>query len=568
MGHIASVPDRVPVELPLLRPLFDALGVGVWSTDRDGIVTACSPETERILGYPESVLIGRVLHDLVHRDEHGEPIPASQCPILAVLHQARAAEGSATTFRRSDGSLLSVNWGAAPMVLGGEVTGSLVAFFDTSRERADREGFERELAAAHDANERMKLIADTGTLLAGGLDVNEAMRRLANLVVPALGDASVVDFFTPPAQFSRVALAHRDPRLAAAVPTELVLPAPQPHSRSPLAQLLAGVEVVEIKETKDELAGDFYDDDLGAEEHRLFEALSARSVVVAALRVGTRLLGALTVARGEPNAFTAQEVGLVQDVARRAALAVDGARAYALHRRAAETLQRSLLSEPPTVRGLSIAARYLPAVAETRLGGDWYDAFCLPDDSLAVVIGDVAGHDIPAAAVMAQVRNLLRAHAIDGGDPASVLRRLEATMDTLGVSDLVTLVYGRLSAEPPGWRFTWSNAGHLPPLLVSPDGRAEYLSLATDLPVGVSAVERSSESLLLEPGSTLLLFTDGLIERREESIDDSLSSLASACERTDPSPPLLLTGLLTEFARAPADDVAVLALRVDQQQLS
>ncbi|MGY1688644.1 SpoIIE family protein phosphatase [Geodermatophilus sp. SYSU D01105] len=237
--------------------------------------------------------------------------------------------------------------------------------------------------------------------------------------------------------------------------------------------------------------------------------------------------------------------------------------------RAAETLQRSLLAEPPAPADLEIAVRYVPATREAQVGGDWYDVFEQPDGSTMVVIGDVVGHDTAAAADMAQLRGLLRGIAFDNAEgPAAVLARLDNAVAGLQLGALATVLVGRLTADPGsgGTRLRWCSAGHLPPLVAGPDGATRTLTPArAGLLIGVDAtVTRSESEVLLERGSTLLLYTDGLVERRDQVFDDGVErlreELAPLRERpVDEVCDEVVARLLPEGAE---DDVALVAVRL------
>jgi serine phosphatase RsbU (regulator of sigma subunit) len=236
---------------------------------------------------------------------------------------------------------------------------------------------------------------------------------------------------------------------------------------------------------------------------------------------------------------------------------------------AAETLQRAMLTRLPQPPTLELAARYLPAHLTDQVGGDWYDGFRDPEGRTTLAIGDTAGHDIAAAAEMSQLRTLLRGYAVDREErPSSTMRRLDRAMSRLGMQTIASVVLAivETDAQGPGrHRMRWSNAGHPPPVLLHPDGRAELLETPADLVVGVDpARPRSDHAVLLEPGSTVLLYTDGLIEQRStrRSIDEGIDRLLGDLRRLGPLPlEQLLDRLVGADRTSRDDDIAVLGLR-------
>ena len=233
----------------------------------------------------------------------------------------------------------------------------------------------------------------------------------------------------------------------------------------------------------------------------------------------------------------------------------------------AATLQRSLLTDPPAVPGLELAVRYLPADQHAQVGGDWYDAFPLPGGSTMLVIGDVAGHDVSAAATMAQARGVLRgiASTMDAS-PAGVLSCLDESLQRLGVPTLVTAAVATVSAGAgnQGAGLCWSNAGHPPPVLASPDGTVSVLERPADRLLGVSCpAARFDHEVTLAPGDTLVLYTDGLVERRGLLLDDGTAWLVRELEALSGEPLERLCDLLLADMPGPReDDVAILAVRV------
>lgn len=186
---------------------------------------------------------------------------------------------------------------------------------------------------------------------------------------------------------------------------------------------------------------------------------------MAPIRGVREVLGALTLGRaGRAEAFTADDLPLLEDICRRAGLALDNARLYERQRTVAETMQRHLLPQLPHVPGLEMYARYLAAPDASQVGGDWYDAFVLPDGATALAVGDVVGHDLDAAAGMAQLRNVLRAYAWSQEEPPSVIvSQLDRAAVHITDVTMATLVFARLSREDDGrWTLEWTNAGHPP----------------------------------------------------------------------------------------------------------
>lgn len=266
--------------------------------------------------------------------------------------------------------------------------------------------------------------------------------------------------------------------------------------------------------------------------------------------------------------FDDDDDGLLTALASTAGIILENARLYERLKRAAEHFQHRMLPVLPDLSPLRAAARYEPASELPKLGGDWYDAVVLPDGAVCVVVGDVTGHDIEAAPLMGQIRSMLRAIVLDrGGPPGLIVSRLDRALTMFAESPTATLVLGRIErgrGEGGEYTFSWSNAGHLPPLLVGADRSARYLSPARHgIPVGIDAsVTRYSHEHVLPPGSTLLLFTDGLVERRHQDIDTGLAELAEQAARLATAPLGELCDTVTNRSRQESDDdVALLAVR-------
>jgi serine phosphatase RsbU (regulator of sigma subunit) len=285
------------------------------------------------------------------------------------------------------------------------------------------------------------------------------------------------------------------------------------------------------------------------------------------LIVEGRFTGVMPVGTFTRRAFTPEEVRITQLAADRMAIAIENARLYQQEHRIAETLQRSLLpNRLPQVPGVAVAARYLPARLEGQVGGDWYDVVELPGGGVALTIGDVSGHGIEAAALMGQLRNGLRSAAIEGASVAEAVERVDRLLQAQRQpsDSIATAVCARLNGD--GTRLELASAGHPPPLVVEPGGEPHYLEEGRSVPLGVLAkTARPSFSCTLAPGSVLLLYTDGLVERRGTVITDGLARLAQAARGAGRDPEVacdhVVQAMLGE--EGPADDVAVLALTVD-----
>lgn len=231
-------------------------------------------------------------------------------------------------------------------------------------------------------------------------------------------------------------------------------------------------------------------------------------------------------------------------------------------------LQEAMLTELPEPDDLHLVARYVPNTAADQVGGDWYDAVVLPTGATMIAVGDVVGHDINAAASMGQLRGLLRALVWDRREPPSaVLARVERVMSGLKLDIFATAVLARIEKpEAEGLRrLRWSNAGHPPPILVSDDGTVEVLETPNDLPLGAGlGLSRNDHVHHLTPGSILILYTDGLIERRDQPRDKGIGRLAEALRRHHQVPlERLVDEVINVAGNAPDDDIAVLAISIE-----
>jgi GAF domain-containing protein/anti-sigma regulatory factor (Ser/Thr protein kinase) len=283
------------------------------------------------------------------------------------------------------------------------------------------------------------------------------------------------------------------------------------------------------------------------------------------LMVEDRVLGVLHVGSREPRDWSDQDVALLELAAERLAIAVDHSRLYEREHVVAETLQRSLLPEQlPDVPGIELASRYLPGAPDIEVGGDWYDVIPLPGGRVGLAMGDVVSRGVRAASVMGQLRNALRAYALDGRPPAAVLERLHAVIRSLERREMATLAY--MVLDPLALSYTLASAGHPPPLVLAADGSVDLIEDGRGPPLGAVAETFYREaSGVLAPGTTLLLYTDGLVERRDMWIDEGIERLSvEAAAAAGAGPEELLAGLVAALVpeEGGQDDVAALAVRL------
>jgi GAF domain-containing protein/anti-sigma regulatory factor (Ser/Thr protein kinase) len=302
------------------------------------------------------------------------------------------------------------------------------------------------------------------------------------------------------------------------------------------------VDLVEDGETRRVAEAGATDDETGA----LVVELSARN----------RTLGSMAFA-------TPGSTGILEELARRAAMALDNARLYGQEHEAAETLQRSLLPPHlPDLPGMAVSAAYEPGSSALDVGGDWYDVFALPNGRVGLVIGDVVGRGLRAAAAMGQLRNAVRAYALEDRTPATVLERVNQLTKFTDQGDMATMVYAIF--DPQAGLLSFASAGHPPPLVVESDGTTRYLEGGRSIPTGVVGDTQYEEATTtLDAGATLVLYTDGLVERRDKALDVGLAALAEAAAGAagDDVAELRDRVLEHQLPDGAEDDVAVLAFR-------
>ena len=426
--------------------------------------------------------------------------------------------------------------------------------------------------ASRDALARLALLGEVTRAVVSTLDAREAAERLSRVAVPSLADWAAVGVLDEAGRFPIVTSRHRDPDLAAdaeavagAVFGALDVDAPvrrvaRTGEAEPLTDALSALLPVGVGHRDAETAAG---------------RLSAGPGLLLPLRSRGRVMGVLALVRGAGGApYGEAHLHDALDIGRRAGLALENAELYMRQRHLSEALQRSLLTRLPEPDHLHVVARYRPAAQEAQVGGDWYDGFLQPDGATVLVVGDVMGHDIHAAAMMGQLRSLVRGIAYDRHEPpAGVLSRVDRALPALQVETLATAVVARIeqtaAQERAGLRtLRWSNAGHPPPMVVRADGTVEALDRPGDLLLGIDpSSPRADHTTVLDPGSVVLLYTDGLVERRDSPIDHGLLRLRQALAAVAALPlDELCDELLARLLPRDADDdVALIAVRAHSE---
>jgi PAS domain S-box-containing protein len=408
---------------------------------------------------------------------------------------------------------------------------------------------------------RLSFLAEASQLLAQSLDPEEALSRLAQLAVGTIADWCGIELVDEDGSLRNVAVAHVDPRrveLAAELRRRYPV---DENSETGVPRVIRTGQPELYAEVTDEMlvAGA-----LDAEHLELLRELGFVSAMVVPLQARGRTLGALTLVAAESGRhYDETDLGLAEDLARRAALAIDNSMLFRREHEAALMLQRSLLpASLPEVAGLEFAARYEPAAPGMEVGGDWYEVVETANGRVGVMIGDVAGRGIRAASIMGRVRPALRGFIADGHSADESIRRLDALIKESDRPELTTVF--QLLYDPNTATAEYVRAGHPPALLRLPDGSVEELRGGGSPPVGILAdVEFSVHRADVPPGSMLLLYTDGLIERRGDDLNSALEKLKVRFAAGPDGAQACLEQLADEYgADQVPDDVAMLAMAV------
>ncbi|TDC61363.1 GAF domain-containing protein [Actinomadura sp. GC306] len=422
--------------------------------------------------------------------------------------------------------------------------------------------------------EPLTYLSEAGQQIGAPLDHLQAARKLAEVLVPRLADFAAVELLervvadsAPPAAevdettlMRRVAVVHNDEdgRWDDLVPEDETL---RLASGAPFVRAMRTGRPFHIPHVgpaqATEIAASFGDRDL----RPLF---TGRELLIVPLIARGRVLGTFKLLRkpGRPG-FGDLDFAMVDELGRRAALCIDNGRLYRREVQVAEELQHSMLpDDPPDVAGARVRYRYRPAGQAINVGGDWFDAIPLPGHRLGIVVGDVMGHGLTAAAIMGQMRTAVRTLAAEDMRPARLLRQLDGLARRLGEDYLATCLYAVY--DPVERTCTLANAGHIPPVLVSAYGESRVLGVPSGVPIGVGGEPFETVEVAVEDGAQLVLCTDGLLERRDRDLDHGLElmrgRLAGATRDLDRTCDSLLDSLATS---TPADDIAIVAVGFD-----
>ncbi|MGH3321793.1 MAG: SpoIIE family protein phosphatase [Streptosporangiaceae bacterium] len=427
-----------------------------------------------------------------------------------------------------------------------------------------------EMAAAR---ERLAFLNEASTRIGTTLDLAKTIDELSRVLVPYFADFAGVQLLdqivakgempsrsaTASALLRRVSAVHNDEpgRWDDVIPLDEVLrlPPDTPFVRCMVTGKPVCVPHVDA-ETGDAISASFDDRDLRP-------LLRERSLLIVPLTArGGSVIGNFVLSRKpDRTAFDDMDIGTAEELARRAALSMDNACIYRREAEAADTLQRSMRPEaPPSMAGVEVSYRYLPGSKDAQVGGDWFDVIRLPGSRVAFVVGDVMGHGLKSASVMGQFRTCVRTLAALDLPPEQVLRHLDDLAQRLGENYLATCLYAVY--DPVARRCEAANAGHIPPVLVGPDGRSDLLELPPGAPIGVGGVAFEAVRFEIPDGSELVLCTDGLIEVRGRDIGIGLTrlcaSLAGPARPLDEACDSIINALHTEDRQ---DDVALLMAR-------
>ena len=411
----------------------------------------------------------------------------------------------------------------------------------------------------------VSLLGRVSDALLGAHDPDQALHALGAELVGTFATWASFQAYDARGETARVLIEHRDPERAADAAAAMERLPTAVTDETPSRRIAAGGRAMLIPEVTEELLQSTTRDE---ETRVLMRRMGVASAIAVPLTGSRGVLGSMAVFRGpDEPAYTEAELEVATEVGRRTGAAFEVLEANRRQRVLAEELQRSMLTEPPVLADSEIEARYVPAADEAQVGGDWYDSFVRRDGSVLLTVGDVVGHDFEAAAVMGQLRGVLRGIGFgQEGGPAEVLAGLDAAMDALYPGVTATAVVGILTRHGTDKVLHWSSAGHPPPVVVRADGTADPTDLdSADLLLGVvPAVGRREHEVVLHGGDTVLFFSDGLVERRGSDLDEGLARLTgSTRELVDLHLAILCDQvLLRQMGPDQEDDICLIGVRV------
>jgi PAS domain S-box-containing protein len=531
------------------RLILDSAPDAFVAFDGDGTVLRWNEAAIRMFGWPAHEAIGRRLRDLIFPDEE-KPRHDERRQRLIESEETVMVMTIETALRRRDGSTFPAEETISRVHVGNEVVISAFVRDTSERERRqhEREALLREQAARAEAERVAEMVSGMQLLVDATLRHQSLHDILPDLItrVRDVLDAEAATIFLAEEDSDRLAVAASS---VGAGGGEL--------SSLEFGQSFAGRVAAR---RRPELVQSPGAEDLA---DSALEDIGVVSLIGAPLLARGRLTGVIQVG-SVSRRMTDEDLGLLRLAADRVALAIDHVQLYEREHRIAETLQRSLLPERlPQLPGLVVAARYRPAAAEAEVGGDWYDVIPIPGGRVGLVMGDVAGKGLGAASMVGRLRSALRAYALEGHDAATAVEQLNRLVWTeLDDSQMATLIY--VIVDPAEGSVRWVNAGHMPPLLVVGDQLPHFLEGGRSVPLGVLPFPSFEEnSVEVRPGATVVLYTDGLVERAGSHIDDGLAKLAEVVRHAPIGPDQLCDHLLAALVPdvgAP-DDVALLALQ-------
>ncbi|MEU3983268.1 SpoIIE family protein phosphatase [Streptomyces sp. NPDC026672] len=527
-----TVLQRVETDLALSERLVSQSPIGLSVKDTDLRYVSVNPALERINGVPAAECVGRTLREVLP----GLDADAIEGALRQVLETGHPVLDRYTVGRTPADPDHDHAWSVSYFRLedsGGRVLGVADSVVDvTARHRAAQE--------AERAGRRLALVAEASARIGTTLDVDRIAHELAEVAVPELADVAAVDVLDSvvscqsgaqtggPALFRALALVADGPTEAVRAADRLGGLATYAADRLVSQCVHTARPVLVPRVTDRDLGRIARDPDAAA----LLARAGVHSYVAVPLVAHGEILGVLDLKRTRnPLPFGQEDVVLAGELAARAAVGIDNARWFQSVRNTAVTLQRSLLPDhPPRLSGLEIASRYRPAHTASEVGGDWFDAIALDDGRTVLVVGDVMGSGIDAAATMGRLRTATRTLADLDFDPAQVLQHLDRTAGGLEhyIATCLYAVY-----DPEHGECHLANAGHLPPALVRAGRAPRLLRLPTGAPLGVGGVTFLSSTVDLAPGDLLVLYTDGLVETRHDPIDERLDVLLGLLAETD-----------------------------------